>query len=139
MGRRAIFGDVRNTYGHRFRRIRKEVYVRESPSFEFQVSRSHTFRWDGWNVIREVQHSNISSFQSSTNYYTWGVDLSGSLQGAGGVGRLLAVTTTDTNSGTSTNYYPVYDANGNVTAHLDAGGSTVAAFEYDAFGNTLSE
>lgn len=63
----------------------------------------------------------------------------GSLQGAGGVGGLLAVATTDTNSGTRTNYYPCYDANGNVTGYLDAGGKVAARYAYDAFGATVAQ
>ena len=47
------------------------------------------FLYDGWNVIREVKCQNSGV---STNYYTWGLDLSGTMQGAGGVGGLLAVT-----------------------------------------------
>jgi RHS repeat-associated protein len=42
-------------------------------------------------------------------------------------------------SATFSNYYPCYDANGNVTGYLDSDGVTAAAFEYDAFGNTISE
>ena len=63
-------------------------------------------------------------------------DLSGSQQGAGGVGGLLA---TYLHTGTSPgDYWPLYDGNGNITEYLDAVGTTVAAhFEYDPFGNTL--
>ena len=45
--------------------------------------------------------------------YTWGLDLSGSLQGAGGVGGLLSVT--EYNATGNDTYYPTYDANGNVS------------------------
>ena len=65
--------------------------------------------------------------------YTWGKDLSGSMQGAGGVGGLLEV------SFNSNSYYPTYDGNGNVSEYLDSSGSVVAHFEYDAFGKTVVE
>jgi len=129
---------VSNAYDHRSRRIRKEVSVWDPQLAAYRSQSTASFLWDNWNIIRETVA--IGNTQSAvTNYYTWGVDLSGSLQGAGGVGGLLSVTTTDTNSGTSTNYYPCYDANGNVTAYLDAGGSAVARYEYDAFGNAVNE
>ena len=129
---------VSNAYDHRSRRIRKEVSVWDPQLAAYRSQSTASFLWDNWNIIRETVA--IGNTQSAvTNYYTWGVDLSGSLQGAGGVGGLLSVTTTDTNSGMSTNYYPVYDANGNVTAYLDAGGAAAARYEYDAFGNTVSE
>jgi hypothetical protein len=92
---------VTNVYDHIGRRIKK-------------VSRggaeSAEFLYDGWNVIREVRSQNSGV---STNYYTWGMDLSGTQQGAGGVGGLLSVTTVGPNSPTV--YYPTYDANGNIT------------------------
>jgi RHS repeat-associated protein len=56
------------------------------------------------------------------------MDLSGTMQGAGGVGGLLAVTDS---TGT---YYPTYDGNGNVSEYLDSTGAVVAHYEYDPFG-----
>ncbi len=66
-----------------------------------------------------------------TDTYLWGEDVSGSMQGAGGVGGLLAVTDS---SGT---YYPVYDGNSNIRAYTDASGAVVAEYEYDAFGKII--
>lgn len=66
--------------------------------------------------------------------YTWGLDLSGTLQGAGGVGGLLADTKVDTN-GINT-YYSVGDANGNVTEYIDDTGTVKAHFKYNAFSET---
>jgi RHS repeat-associated protein len=64
---------------------------------------------------------------------TWGLDLSGSLQGAGGVGGLLAE-----KQGANT-YYPTYDGNGNVSEYLEADGDVAAHYEYDPFGNIVKE
>ena len=66
--------------------------------------------------------------------YVWGLDLSGTPQGAGGVGGLLAVI--DDNANT---YMPVYDANGNVTEYVDSSDTTVAHYAYDAYGNTINQ
>jgi RHS repeat-associated protein len=63
--------------------------------------------------------------------YTRGLDLSGSLQGAGGIGGLLA--RTDSNG---TTYYHC-DGNGNITALTDANGNMVARYEYDAYGRLI--
>jgi RHS repeat-associated protein len=84
--------------------------------------------YDGWNPIAEYSISNnqYSIFKS----FTWGMDLSGTMQGAGGVGGLLAVTDS---TGT---YYPTYDGNGNVSEYLDSTGAVVAHYEYDPFGKT---
>ena len=65
--------------------------------------------------------------------YSWGKDLSGTLQGAGGVGGLLYLTVD------GAIYIPCYDGNGNATRYLDANGCTVAQYVYDAFGRTISQ
>ena len=84
--------------------------------------------YDGWNPIAEYSISNNQYSISKT--YLWGMDLSGTLQGAGGVGGLLAVTDS---TGT---YYPTYDGNGNISEYLDSTGAVVAHYEYDPFGKT---
>jgi RHS repeat-associated protein len=65
--------------------------------------------------------------------YLRGLDLSGSLQGAGGVGGLLAITTA-----TNDTHFFAFDGNGNVVALVDADdGSVSAVYDYDPFGNEL--
>ncbi len=64
--------------------------------------------------------------------YFWGRDLSGTLQGAGGIGGLLYLTIN------GAVYVPFYDGNGNVTRYCDANGNTAATYGYDAFGRTIS-
>jgi len=86
------------------------------------------FVYDGWNVIAEYD---VTSTPTLDTTYTWGMDLSGSMQGAGGVGGLFAV-----NDGTNT-FYPTYDGNGNVSEYLNASGTNIAHYEYDAFGNIV--
>jgi RHS repeat-associated protein len=67
--------------------------------------------------------------------YVWGSDLSGSMQGAGGVGGLLEVSC----YGSATkNCFPAFDGNGNVAALIHAADGTVAANdEYAAFGEPV--
>jgi len=85
-----------------------------------------SFVYDGWNPIAEFSGTTLSKS------YTWGMDLSGSMQGAGGVGGLLAV------NETSASYYPTFDGNGNVSEYVDATGTVVAHYEYDAFGQAVA-
>lgn len=56
------------------------------------------------------------------------------MQGAGGVGGLLSVTS---HSALLTSHFPAYDGNGNVSEYLASSGSISAHFEYDPFGNTV--
>ncbi len=87
--------------------------------------------YDGWNPIADFQKSGTASATLSRRYQ-WGLDLSGSLQGAGGVGGLLAIQISNL-------YYPLYDGNGNVTEYLNAAGTAAASFMYDAYGNTIRD
>ena len=91
---------------------------------------THTYFYDGWVLIREV--IDRAGGESETIDYSWGRDLSGTLDGADGVGGLLYV-----KRGSSI-YMPLYDHNGNVTAYVDASGTVVASFAYDTFGNVTA-
>lgn len=70
---------------------------------------------------------------TNTNLYHWGADLSGTLDGAGGVGGLLAVTHNQRT------FIPLADADGNITAYVSDQGEIVARFHYDPFGETIHE
>ena len=87
--------------------------------------------WDGFNIAAEIIIDHVTP-ATNISFYTWGIDLSGSLQGAGGVGGLLSDTrlsSTETNS-----YYALGDANGNVTEYVDENGTVEAHYEYSATG-----
>jgi len=86
------------------------------------------------NCVAEYSSPHLRSPISHVRSSLWGLDLSGSMQGAGGVGGLLAERHT---SGTAATYHPTYDGNGNVSEYLAADGTTAAHFEYDPFGNTV--
>ena len=100
---------------------------------------THTFVYDGWNLVEErVSYTNGTN---STIRYYWGKDLSGTIGGAGGVGGLLYLTISNSstpNSSTPQLYVPWYDAYGNVMGYWDAQGNIVAEYTYDAFGKLIS-
>ena len=85
------------------------------------------FVYDGWNLIRELDETGVAQKD-----YVWGLDLSQSLQGAGGIAGLVAAV----DGGTQYIYF--YDGNGNVGQVVDsADGSMDARYEYDPFGKTI--
>jgi RHS repeat-associated protein len=119
-------------YDSMSRRIRKTT-----TEFAPQGADDRVFVYDGWNLLCEYE---VTSNQLALDRaYTWGPDLSGSLQGAGGVGGLLAV---DEKDGSSV-HSPLYDGNGNVLGLVQGTASTPASvsatYDYDAFGNTVFE
>jgi RHS repeat-associated protein len=91
------------------------------------------YLYDAWNCLAEYTLQN-SSFNLHTSFIR-GLDLSGSLQGAGGVGGLLAVSKYQPQG--TTHYYPNFDGNGNVSEYLTGTGSVAAHFQYDTFGRLL--
>jgi RHS repeat-associated protein len=108
------------------RRISKDVY--DGVDTSTSLVSSTIFFYGGWNLIAEVDDSGAS--EEVVRTYTWGLDLSGSDQGAGGVGGLLMV-----HEGSKTHFVAM-DGNGNVSALTD--GTTVTAeYEYGLFGEVL--
>ena len=111
---------VTNHYDAKSRRVKKVT-----------PEAATTFFYDDWNLIEErIAYANGTT---STVKYYWGKDLSGSLQGAGGVGGLLYLTVD------GVIYIPCYDNNGNITKYVDANGNVVASYTYDAFGKLIAK
>ena len=120
---------VLNAYDHLNRRIRKTVQRREEGGW---VDDSSTvFVYDGWNLLLETTER--ADGGTDVREYFWGPDLSGTEQGAGGVGGLLAV------SANGAFHFPCYDHNGNVTCYVSESGAIAASYLYDAFGNTVGQ
>jgi RHS repeat-associated protein len=114
------------TYDYMGRRVSKQVYTGSVGNWT--LASESKYAYDGWNCIAIFNTSDV--LQKS---YLWGEDLSGSLQGAGGVGGLLAVTDT------TATYFPMYDGNGNIMTYVDTVGTVQADYTYDPFGRTLSQ
>ena len=118
------------------RRIKKSVYDYVSSSW--QLEKENLFIYDGWNLVEEIitqPGENGEASQTREKYYVWGLDLSQSLQGAGGVGGLIAAIDENNNV-----YYYCYDTNGNVGQVVNADDGVIAAsYQYDPFGNIVKK
>lgn len=106
------------------RRIATDSFVKSGNDWSKSSRRRYIYQ--GWNVIAEYVNS------ACDRSYVWGEDLSGTLQGAGGVGGLLLERNTDGE------YLPVYDGNGNIISYKDDAGSVVSTYAYDPFGNVIA-
>jgi RHS repeat-associated protein len=114
-------------YDWQGRRIRKVVWPNTGGTGT--PTANLLFVYDGWNLVAELNATNKAVIRS----YVWGLDLSGSEQGAGGVGGLLAV-----KPGNGVAQFAAYDGNGNVTALVDGTtGTYTARYEYGPFGEPV--
>lgn len=114
-------------------RIRKE-YTWGSSAWS-QTTEVH-YLYDGNVVIEERDATNAIQVT-----YTRGSDLSGTLQGAGGIGGLLARTDNLQLTPSPTPWAHAYyhaDASGNITCLLNTNQLIVGQYKYDAFGRPLS-
>lgn len=117
------------------RRIRREFTWGDSAWSE--TNEVH-YIYDGNVVIQERDADNVPQVT-----YTRGTDLSGSLQGAGGIGGLLARTANPLTLSAplltfATAFYHA-DGNGNVTCLIYTNQTIAAKYEYDPYGNILSQ
>src|SRR5437763_1019572 len=91
--------------------------------------------YDGMRVIQERDSGNTPTIS-----YTRGIDLSGTWEGAGGIGGLLARSHGyASGSWNGHNFYHA-DGNGNITMLIDNAGTpnVTASYRYDPFGNSIS-
>ena len=139
---------VQCLYDYQGRRVGKRVFAWSTfgGNDDWYWSDGRYYVYDGWNLIGELKPparpATLVPYASATNAfllgiggstnasYVWGLDLSGSLQGAGGVGGLLAIL-----SPGSGPLLPVNDANGNVTGLAETNGAVAARYDYDPYGN----
>jgi RHS repeat-associated protein len=113
-------------YDYRGRMIQRVVSTNDGA--QYFTALTNRFVYDGVVQLAEFDGGN-----GLVKAYTRGLDLSGTLQGAGGVGGLLFV-----NAGTNGTHLYEVDGNGNVTALVSAyDGSVSASYEYSPFGEPL--
>ena len=111
---------VSNRYDHLGRRVVK-----------IAADGTHTFLYNGWRPVVET----IARSGGGTDRidYVWGKDISGTLDGAAGIGGLLYLKLN------GAIFVPFYDAYGNVMGYRDAEGNVVASYTYDAFGRIVAQ
>ncbi len=116
-------------YDAQSRRISKRVGAIGSGN----ATNTVCFVYDGWNLIGSLN----SSF-NLLNSFVWGPDLSGTMQGAGGVGGLLWVNDASTLNGQPSTHFVTYDGNENaLSLHSASDGSESARYEYGPFGEVI--
>jgi len=121
---------IKFEYDWQGRRIHKQVWA--NTNWYGTPTNDLVFVYDGWNLIAELDALDASTLLRS---YVWGNDLSGTMQGAGGIGGLLFIGNLPSPIGYCA---PAYDGNGNVAALVSmSGGTNCATYEYGPFGEGI--
>ena len=117
-------------YDHRGRRINKTVLNWNARTGSYDSARQTRFIYDDWRLLAELDETN-----GLLRSYVWGADLSGTLEGAGGIGGLLAMV--DHRHG-GVAYFYACDGLGHVRALINATtGADAAQYDYGPFGELL--
>ena len=118
---------VENRYSHKNLRVRKIVRCYTDGGWTDYAT--HDFTYDGGNIV--LERITLADGTIRTCEYFWGNDLSGTEQGAGGVGGLIAV------SVDGLFFIPCYDHNGNSVCYVSESGTIAAQYVYDPYGNVI--
>jgi RHS repeat-associated protein len=121
------------TYDGLGRRVERRTFIASTGLTAPATTTRYVY--DGWRVLEELTSSQSSPFTLHSSY-TRGLDLSGTLEGAGGIGGLLSMTRDPAGSATSAYYF--HDGNGNVSTLVSASDALLASYTYTPFGDTLT-
>ncbi len=127
-------------YDSEGRRVAKYVST-STDGTNWTLASDLRFLYDGWNLIAEYEmlHFGEYTYFLKQATHVWGLDLSGTLQGAGGVGGLLCSTLEDYENSTTRSYFPAFDGNGNVSAWVSQSGALVGRMDYSPFGQLIAQ
>ncbi|HLX72342.1 MAG TPA: RHS repeat-associated core domain-containing protein [Verrucomicrobiae bacterium] len=115
-------------YDDQGRRIYARTMEWNTNNDSYTLIAEERYWYDGWNLIGRGD-----SATELAQKFVWGLDLSGAMQGAGGVGGLLML---DDSQGKS--YFYGFDGNGNVLMLANANdGTTAAQYDYGPFGEVI--
>jgi RHS repeat-associated protein len=127
------------TYDYLGRRVQKVVHTWNGSQFAtLQATNRCVYdlsagQAGGWNLLAELERNG-----KLVRSYVWGLDLSGTMDEAGGVGGLLVVGDYSWSGGTTNGYhFAAYDGNGNITALLGTNASVTARYEYGPFAEPI--
>ncbi|MCL5096791.1 MAG: RHS repeat-associated core domain-containing protein [Candidatus Omnitrophica bacterium] len=107
-------------------------YSTDQEEGDFILAGETRYIYDGMRVIQERNENN-----TPTVSYTRGLDLSGTREGAGGIGGLLARSDGYSSGTWTTHYYYHADGGGNITYMINGSEGMAAQYRYDPFGWTL--
>ena len=121
---------IEMAYDYQGRRVAKTVLHWDEGTTSFHPQETTHFLYHGWKLLAELDETG-----APVRTHLWGHDVTGTFEGAGTIGGLLATTAHGANT---TSWFMAYDGNGNIAAAVNtATGQVEARFEYGAFGDEI--
>ena len=118
------------SYDHLGRRSTRKLYSWATSDYSTTPIEQRRYVYDGTLLIAELDQAN-----ALRRIYGWGLDMSQSLDGAGGIGGLWMVTFNDAAPAQN---FVAHDGAGNVMALVDASTRSVSGrYEYGPFGELI--
>lgn len=115
------------SYDHQGRRASKTVSNWNTGTSSWDLGYQRIFVYDGWNLVAELDGGG-----NLGNTFVWGLDITGSLKGGGGVGGLIMMSDADSA------HFVAQDGDGNVVGLVESIlGNVTANYEYSPFGERL--
>ena len=124
---------VRLEFGYDWqgRRMSKAVLTNWNGSI-YQTTNLTRFLYDGWRPVAELAGDN-----ALVRSCAWGLDLSGTIEDAGGIGGLVEIL--DHSTWPPVRHFTVFDGNGNIVGLVKSDGAVSAWYEYGPFGEPIRE
>ena len=130
----APFAKVSYQYDAVGRMFLRQVFTNDTAA---TPSRSTYYLYRGWNCYAECESLSATPSLASAalaRSHVWGLDLSSTMEGAGGVGGLVWTK----NQGTGANHLVCQDGNGNVRKLINSSTFAISAsYDYGPFGELL--
>ncbi len=133
-------------YDYLGRRVQKRVYLYDQVGEQWRSDPCTKVRyvWAGWQLlVEEIEELCAVPNNVVRRTYSWGLDVSGTLGGAGGIGGLLGVhewrSYYEPPTPQEQDHVYIHDGSGNVVQIVDLGAADAASaisahYEYDSFG-----
>ena len=123
IGKKLTFG-----YDTDAKRIWQDIANWNAGTSAWDIPTRERYCYDGWNLLIIAD----DTFTTASKRFTWGYDLSNTLEKAGGIGGLLL------SHANAVDATAMYDGNGNVNALSNDTSTLIGRYEYSPFGKLLS-
>ncbi len=123
--------------GRRIQKIIRKTQNDDPTENDWYVHCTETYVYDGWNLMHRRVDYEDGTLNDFGQNFSWGLDITQSLDNSGGVGALLAIEELDHNDHPLEYYATMHGLHGNIVAVVKEGNDAPvveAKYDYAGFG-----